>query len=218
MGDLGTLSFHETKNVTCGEGGALLINDAGLKERAEILREKGTNRSRFRRGQVDKYTWVDIGSSYALSDLAAAFLWAQLEDAERITERRLETWHRYHAAFADLERREIVRRPVIPDHCRQNAHMYYLLLPTGAQRDAFIARLAEENVNAVFHYVPLHSSPAGRQHGRAAGPLPVTDELSERLVRLPLWMGMPDEVVERVIDVATTVAEQVVRTAPVTVR
>jgi dTDP-4-amino-4,6-dideoxygalactose transaminase len=218
MGAIGTMSFHETKNVTCGEGGALLINDAGLKERAEILREKGTNRSRFRRGQVDKYTWVDIGSSYALSDLAAAFLCAQLEEADRITESRLRTWHQYHAAFADLERRGIVRRPVIPANCTHNAHMYYLLLPSGEQRDAFIARLADEGVNAVFHYVPLHRSPAGRTHGRAAAPLPVTDELSERLVRLPLWMGMSADEIDRVIEVATTAAVDVVRRVPVAAR
>jgi dTDP-4-amino-4,6-dideoxygalactose transaminase len=206
FGALGALSFHETKNVTCGEGGALLINDGALAERAEIMREKGTNRSRFFRGQVDKYTWVDVGSSYALSDLAAAFLWAQLEEAAAITSMRLDIWERYHAAFEPLERAGKVRRPIVPDGCRHNAHMYYLLLPDAGARRHFISALAARDINAVFHYVPLHSSPAGLQHGRSDGPLPVTDDVARRLVRLPLWAGMSDAQVDRVIETVLEVA------------
>jgi dTDP-4-amino-4,6-dideoxygalactose transaminase len=198
LGQLGCLSFHETKNVTSGEGGALLVNAPAWIERAEIALEKGTDRSRFFRGEVDRYRWIDLGSSFVLSDLNAAFLWAQLEEAEAMTARRLEIWERYHGAFAGLEESERVRRPIVPQHCRHNAHMYHLLLPDREARDGLIAELAERDVMAVFHYVPLHSSPAGRRHGRAAGPLPVTEDVSERLVRLPLWAGMSDGEVERV--------------------
>jgi dTDP-4-amino-4,6-dideoxygalactose transaminase len=200
LGSLGALSFHETKNVTCGEGGALLIGDERYLERAELLREKGTNRSRFFRGQVDRYTWVDIGSSYALSDLAAAFLCAQLEQARPITARRLSIWARYHDAFAGLEERELLRRPIVPDGCRHNAHMYYLLMPDGDGRTRMIAELDRLGVNSVFHYVPLHSSPAGRRHGRVCGSMRHTDACSERLLRLPLWPDMRDEDIERVVD------------------
>jgi dTDP-4-amino-4,6-dideoxygalactose transaminase len=209
FGQLGTLSFHETKNVTCGEGGALLINDPALIERAEILRDKGTNRSRFFRGQVDKYTWVDVGSSYVLSDLAASFLWAQLQEAGAITKTRLAIWRRYHAAFEPLERADIVRRPIVPAGCRHNAHMYYLLMPDLDSRTELIRGLAARDVNAVFHYVPLHSSPAGLRHCRTSGQLPVTDDVSERLVRLPLWAGMTAEQVEQVIDAVLEVAPAV---------
>ncbi|HEX3324643.1 MAG TPA: dTDP-4-amino-4,6-dideoxygalactose transaminase [Solirubrobacterales bacterium] len=199
MGQLGAISFHETKNVTCGEGGVLVVNDRDLLERAEIIREKGTDRSRFFRGQTDKYTWVDIGSSYALSDLGAAFLKAQLDAAERLTQRRLAIWNRYHAAFADLEREGALRRPSIPADCTHNAHMYYLLLADERQRDKLIAHLGEHGIGAVFHYVPLHSSPAGRRYGRTAGSLAVTESASARLVRLPLWAEMGETEVERVI-------------------
>lgn len=198
IGELGCLSFHETKNVTCGEGGALLVNQPELVERAEILHEKGTNRSQFFRGEVDRYTWVELGSSYLSSDLNAAFLWAQLEQADRITERRLEIWEGYHARFEELEARGLLRRPIVPDRLRHNAHMYYLLLPDRAGRDALIAALAQSGIMAVFHYVPLHSSPAGRRYGRTTGPLPVTEETSGRLVRLPLWVEMGEEQVDRV--------------------
>lgn len=190
IGTLGALSFHETKNVISGEGGALLVNDPALVERAEIIREKGTNRSKFFRGQVDKYTWVDVGSSYLPGEIIAAFLAAQFEAAEAITAQRLATWDRYHAWAAPHEARGAVRRPIIPAHCRHNAHMYYLLLPDLAAREAFIATLRERGVGAVFHYIPLHSSPAGRKYGRTDGPLPVTDDASDRLVRLPLWVGI----------------------------
>jgi dTDP-4-amino-4,6-dideoxygalactose transaminase len=200
FGPLAALSFHETKNVHCGEGGALLINESAYRERAEILLDKGTNRRRFFRGQVDKYTWVDIGSSYALSDINAAFLWAQLEEAEPITARRLEIWARYHEAFAGLEEQGIARRPVTPGDCSHNAHVYYLLLPDLDSRSRLIADLREVGIHAVFHYVPLHGSDAGRRYGRQAGDLTVTEDASERLVRLPLWPGMTDGEVERVID------------------
>lgn len=200
IGDLGAVSFHETKNITCGEGGALLVNDEALVERAEILHEKGTNRSRFLRGQVDKYTWVDVGSSYTLSDLNAAFLWAQFEHAEEITRRRLEIWEWYHDAFAPLEDRGIARRPLIPDECVQNAHMYYLLMQDQDARDRLIDDLAASGIQAVFHYVPLHSSPAGLQHGRAHGDLAVTADTSARLVRLPLFVGLDQDAVARIAD------------------
>jgi dTDP-4-amino-4,6-dideoxygalactose transaminase len=200
FGSLAALSFHETKNVHCGEGGALLINEAGFAERAEIILDKGTNRRRFFRGQVDKYSWVDIGSSYAPSEINAAFLWAQLEEAEAITARRLAIWRTYHEAFAGLEDQGVVRRPVIPSSCSHNAHMYYLLLPDLDSRSRLIAELKRVGVHAVFHYVPLHASEAGRRHGRQAGDLTVTEDVSERLVRLPLWPAMAGEDVERVVD------------------
>ncbi len=193
IGDLGAISFHETKNVISGEGGALLINAPRFAERAEIIREKGTNRSQFFRGQVDKYTWVDVGSSYLPGELIAAFLWAQLEEADTITQRRLAMWARYHAAFADAERHGKLARPQVPAHCKHNAHMYYVLLPDLARRSAAMARLKALGVQTVFHYVPLHSAPAGRRHGRAHGDLAVTDDIADRLLRLPMWVGMEDQ-------------------------
>jgi dTDP-4-amino-4,6-dideoxygalactose transaminase len=193
MGHMGALSFHETKSIMSGEGGALLVNDAAFVARAELVREKGTNRSQFFRGEVDKYTWVDIGSSYLPGEIIAAFLWAQMQEAERITRRRLELWQRYHEAFADLEAAGKLRRPVIPPHCTHNAHMYYLLLPSLQKRSAFIAHLRSRGIQAVFHYVPLHSSPMGRKVGRAAGELRQTTDLSDRLVRLPLWLNLEDQ-------------------------
>jgi dTDP-4-amino-4,6-dideoxygalactose transaminase len=212
IGALGCLSFHETKNVTCGEGGALLVNDPALVERAEILQEKGTDRTRFFRGQVDKYTWIEPGSSFLTSEVNAAFLWAQLEAAEWITHERLGVWEHYHAAFAELEEQGFLRRPVVPEGATNNAHMYYLLMPTPEARTKLIADLAADGVQAVFHYVPLHSSPAGLEHGRAAGPLPVTDDLSARLVRLPLWVGMEPADLERVTGaVARSAASAVAR-------
>lgn len=200
IGHLGTLSFHETKNVHCGEGGALLVNDARFVERAEILQEKGTDRARFFRGEVDRYTWVDIGSSLLLSDISSAFLWAQLEHADEITAARMRIWDTYHAAIESLEGRGLLRRPVVPEGCGHNAHMYYLLLQAGGSRDAFIASLAGDGVHAVFHYVPLHSSPAGLRCGRVAGDLPVTDTAGERLVRLPLWIELGNDDVARIVD------------------
>jgi dTDP-4-amino-4,6-dideoxygalactose transaminase len=200
LGELGALSFHETKNLISGEGGALLVNSPELVERAEILREKGTNRSKFFRGEVDKYTWVDIGSSFLPSDIIAAFLWAQLEVADAITARRKALWWRYHEGFAQAEHAGLARRPVIPPEASGNAHGYYLVLPRADARPGFIAALRADGINAVFHYVPLHSSPAGRKYGRQAGSMDVTDAVSERLVRLPLWLGLEPQqeyVIER---------------------
>jgi dTDP-4-amino-4,6-dideoxygalactose transaminase len=199
LADVACLSFHETKNVMCGEGGALLINRPEWVERAEIIQEKGTNRSAFFRGQVDKYTWIGLGSSYVVSDINAAFLWAQFEHAAEITADRRSTWAAYHVALEGLEAAERLRRPVVPPHCEHNAHMYYVLVAPRTDRDRFIERLATAGVNAVFHYVPLHSSPAGMRLGRVHGSLDVTEAACERLVRLPLWVGMDRETVNRVV-------------------
>ena len=199
IGDIGCLSFHETKNVISGEGGALLLRDPQYTERAEVIREKGTNRARFFRGQVDKYTWVEPGSSYLPSELIAAFLVAQLEAGLAITRRRLAIWQHYHDALEQHEVAGRVARPVIPGGCIHNAHMYYLLLPDLAQRTRFIEALHNAGVHAVFHYVPLHSSPAGLHHGRCDSELAVTDSTSARLVRLPLWIGLED-LLPQVID------------------
>lgn len=199
IGHLGAFSFHETKNVVSGEGGALLINDVPMAERAEVVREKGTNRSMFFRGQVDKYTWVDIGSSYLPGEIVAAFLAAQLLETATITDRRLAMWERYHEAFEPLERSGRLRRPVVPVGCRHNAHMYYLLLRDLEDRGAFIASMRTEGIQCVFHYVPLHSAPHGRRVGRVAEDLTVTDGVADRLVRLPLWLGL-EEHQERVIE------------------
>jgi len=203
IGQLGAFSFHETKNVISGEGGALLCRDTEFAERAEIIREKGTNRSRFFRGQVDKYTWVDVGSSYLPGEIIAAFLNAQLNDAEDITARRLAIWNRYHAWAAPHEAAGALRRPIIPNECVHNAHMYYLLLPSLEARMRFIANMKERGVQAVFHYIPLHSSPAGEQFGRASGNLDVTDDISNRLVRLPLWLGLESRL-DAVLEAAGT--------------
>lgn len=192
IGDLGALSFHETKNIISGEGGALLCRDEEMGERAEVVREKGTNRSRFFRGQVDKYTWVDIGSSFLPGEVTAAFLAAQTDAAHEITARRIALWDRYHAWAAPHEARGALRRPVVPAHCEHNAHMYYVLLPTLARRTAFIAGMKERGVGTVFHYIPLHSAPAGLRYARAHGELEVTDDISERLVRMPLWAGLEE--------------------------
>jgi dTDP-4-amino-4,6-dideoxygalactose transaminase len=199
FGDLAVTSFHETKNLISGEGGALLVNDGNLVARAEIVREKGTDRSRFFRGEIDKYTWVDLGSSYVPSELTAAFLWAQMEAAEAIGTRRLEIWHWYNEAFADLERREIIRRPTVLAHCQHNAHMFYVLVSDVAVRTRLLTALNAEGINAVFHYVPLHSSIAGRKFGRSHGSMRNTESISERLVRLPLWIGMEQADVDRVV-------------------
>ncbi len=204
IGDLAALSFHETKNVIAGEGGALLVNRPDLAARAEIVREKGTNRSQFHRGEVDKYTWVDLGSSFLPGEIVAAFLWAQMEQARLITDRRLSAWARYHAGLADAERAGVLRRPVVPEHCGHNAHMYYVLLPDRARREAAIAQLKLLGVQGVFHYVPLHSSPAGRRHARAHGDMRVTDDVASRLLRLPMWIGMEAQqhsVIQKVLSV-----------------
>jgi dTDP-4-amino-4,6-dideoxygalactose transaminase len=200
IGQLGALSFHETKNVIAGEGGALLVNDERYTERAEIIWEKGTNRSQFFRGHAEKYTWLDIGSSYLPSELTAAFLQAQLDDIDHISERRLRLWQGYHDRLEACERAGVLRRPIVPDGCRHNGHIYYVLFRTAAARTAALASLHESGIDAVFHYVPLHSSPAGRRVGRASGGLTVTDSVAERLVRLPLWVGMADSDLDLVID------------------
>jgi len=201
IGHLAALSFHQTKNIVSGEGGALLINDPRLLERAEIIREKGTNRSQFFRGEVDKYTWVDIGSSYLPSDLISALLWAQLEQSDYIQHRRHSIWQHYDEVFADLEAQQIVQRPGIPHDCQHNAHMYYLLLQNLATRTAVLAKLKSKGVQATFHYVPLHSAPAGAKYGRVSGDMTVTDDLSDRLLRLPLGGGMTMKEAEYVVSV-----------------
>jgi dTDP-4-amino-4,6-dideoxygalactose transaminase len=201
LGDLAATSFHETKNVTSGEGGALLVNAPEFAPRAEIIRDKGTNRSRFLRGEIDKYTWIDAGSSFVPSELAAAFLWAQMEAAAAIGERRLEIWTWYYAAFEALERRGRLRRPIVLEHCRHNAHMFYAIVPDRETRTRLLGVLNAAGVNAVFHYVPLHSSTAGRRFGRTTGDLPQTDSLSGRLIRFPLWIGMEQSHVAGIVGI-----------------
>jgi dTDP-4-amino-4,6-dideoxygalactose transaminase len=200
IGALATQSFHETKNFTCGEGGALLINARRYVERAEIIREKGTNRSRFFRGQVDKYTWVDVGSSYLPSDILAAYLFAQLEARDQIQAKRKQIWDTYHAELRDWAQRNGVQQPTVPDHCEQAYHLYYLLLPTLEDRQAFIAHLKAQGILSVFHYVPLHLSDMGRRFGGYEGLCPVTEDVSDRLVRLPFYNDLTDEDQARVID------------------
>ncbi len=200
FGCLATQSFHETKNFSCGEGGALVINDPQYIERAEIIREKGTNRSRFFRGMVDKYTWVDIGSSYLPSDMLAAYLCAQLEQWQTIQARRRQIWERYDAALRDWAARNDVRQPFIPSDRTQSYHMYYLLLPGLTQRHAFIARLKEQEILSVFHYLPLHLSEMGMRFGGKLGDCPVTERISDQLVRLPFFYNLTDEEQDRVIE------------------
>jgi dTDP-4-amino-4,6-dideoxygalactose transaminase len=201
IGDLGAYSFHETKNVISGEGGALLVNDSELALRAEIIREKGTDRSRFFRGEVDKYTWQEVGSSFLPGELIAAFLWAQLEEADRITQERLTSWQRYHEMLESLESKGVLRRPIVPDDCQHNAHMYYVLLAPEIDRQKVLDEFKRNDIGAVFHYVPLHSSPAGQRYGRAHGTLDVTNCQSDRLIRLPLWVGLTEQQQVNVVDV-----------------
>lgn len=200
FGVLATQSFHETKNITCGEGGALLINDLSFNERAEILREKGTNRSRFFRGQVDKYTWVDIGSSYLPSDILAGFLWAQLEQQETIQRRREQIWRTYDQELSAWASTQGVHQPYIPEHCRQPYHMYYLLLPSLAARQSLIEHLKQRGILAVFHYLPLHLSDMGRGFGGRPGDCPVTEQISDCLVRLPFYNDLNADEQGEVID------------------
>ena len=201
IGHLGAYSFHETKNVISGEGGALLVNDPALALRAEIIREKGTDRSRFFRGEVDKYTWQEIGSSFLPGELIAAFLWAQLEEADRITKERLASWRRYHELLAPLEAQGVLRRPIIPEACQHNAHMYYVLLSPEIDRQGILTELKRNDIWSVFHYVPLHSSPAGVRYCRTHGDLGVTVRQSEKLIRLPLWIGLSTKQQDRVVEV-----------------
>lgn len=200
IGDYGCLSFHETKNITMGEGGALLIRDKKNVERAEIIREKGTNRSKFFRGEIDKYTWVDAGSSYLPSELNAAYLWAQLEAFESIQINRTKAWDHYYEAFKELADRCFVELPVIPDKCMHNAHIFYLKVKDIKQRMELIDYLKANGINSVFHYIPLHSAPAGLRFGRFHGEDKYTTKDSERLLRLPLYYGIGDDDVEKVVD------------------
>jgi dTDP-4-amino-4,6-dideoxygalactose transaminase len=201
IGDLGAYSFHETKNVISGEGGALLVNDPELAQSAEIIREKGTDRSRFFRGEVDKYTWQRAGSSFLPGELIAAFLWAQLEEADDITEGRLASWRRYHEWLEPLEASGVLRRPIVPKDCRHNGHMYYVLLSPHIDRQSVLAEFQRNEIVSVFHYVPLHSSPGGLRYGRVHGSMAVTDNSWKRLIRLPLWFGLTESQQSRVVDI-----------------
>lgn len=193
IGHLGTYSFHETKNYICGEGGALCINDPGMIARAEIIRDKGTNRSQFFRGEVDKYTWVDIGSSYVPSEICSAFLYAQLEMLDSITERRRNLYKTYRYNLKPLETQGFIRLPYIPEDCQSNSHMFYILLPDARTRDALMDHLKQDGIQSVFHYIPLHCSPMGKKFGYCPGNLPITEELSGRLLRLPFYHDLTDE-------------------------
>ncbi|MGW8267875.1 MAG: dTDP-4-amino-4,6-dideoxygalactose transaminase [Longimicrobiales bacterium] len=199
FGSLATQSFHGTKNFTCGEGGALILNDAGFLDRAEIIREKGTDRSRFFRGQVDKYTWTDIGSSYLLSEVLAVVLLAQLEVWESVQETRRKLWKNYFRELSSWARERVIALPTVPEHCDQAFHMFYLLLPSLEARQSLIDHLKTREISAVFHYQPLHISPMGKRFGGRAGDCPVTESVSERLLRLPFYNGMEESDQERVI-------------------
>ena len=193
IGDFGCYSFHETKNYSMGEGGALLIRDPNYIEKAEIIREKGTNRSKFFRGQIDKYTWVDAGSSYLPSDLNAAYLWAQLEQADKIFDNRMKTWNLYYELLTDLQKQGVISLPVVPEHCTHNAHMFYIKVKDLDERTHLIDFLKEQGILAVFHYIPLHTAPAGKKFGVFCGEDRYTTKESERLVRLPMYYGLEEE-------------------------
>lgn len=201
FGDFGCYSFHETKNISMGEGGALLIQNEDMIEPAEIIREKGTNRAKFFRGQIDKYTWVNYGSSYLPSDMNAAYLWAQLENIDIIQKKRLSVWNRYKEGLSELEKREYIEFGMIPDECTNNAHMFYIKVSDLETRTELISYLKEKGIMAVFHYVPLHSAPAGRKFGRFNGEDRYTTKESERLVRLPLFYSIADEEVNFIIEI-----------------
>ncbi len=211
IGTMGAYSFHETKNVIAGEGGGLLVNEPRLVARAEVIREKGTDRGRFFRGEIDKYTWQEAGSSFLPGEVTAAFLWAQLEKAEWITGERMAAWQRYHELLAPLEVRGALRRPIIPAECRHSGHMYYVILGPRTDRQAVLAHLHRNGIGAVFHYVPLHSSPGGRRHGRAQGGLPITESIAERLIRLPLWVGLAPAQQQKVVEVLDAAIESACR-------
>ncbi|MHB0912214.1 MAG: dTDP-4-amino-4,6-dideoxygalactose transaminase [Armatimonadota bacterium] len=203
IGCLATQSFHETKNFTCGEGGALIVNDLDLAERAEIIREKGTNRSRFFRGQVDKYSWVDLGSSYIPSDILAAFLYAQFEAKVSIQSRRKRVWNRYYSGLKDWTAKNGVRLPIVPAHCAQSYHMFYMLMPDLQARDAFISYLRSKDMGSVFHYLPLNLSEMGLRLGGNEYPCPITESVSDRLVRLPFYNELSEQDQSRVIQAIT---------------
>lgn len=200
IGDLGALSFHETKNLISGEGGSLLINSPSLINQAEIIWEKGTDRSRFFRGEVDKYTWQDIGSSYLPSELVAAFLWAQFEEADSITKARLQSWCYYNDLLIGAASKGLLRLPIVSNDCQHNAHMYYILLPPQKDRERILEKMKEAGIGSIFHYVPLHSSAAGIKFSRAVGRLPVTVSTAKRLIRLPLWCGILPKEQEIVVE------------------
>jgi dTDP-4-amino-4,6-dideoxygalactose transaminase len=202
IGDLGCYSFHETKNISCGEGGALLVNDEHYIEQAEIILEKGTDRSKFFRGHVDKYTWVSLGSSYLPSDMLAAYLYPQLQNMEKINENRMELWNNYHKNFEEFEKKEIVKRPFIPANCRHNAHLYYLRFNSLEIRSKFIEFMKTNGIMCLFHYIPLHSSLAGKKYGKAASSMKNTNNVSDTLARLPLFYGMNEKVQNKIIDYA----------------
>ncbi len=203
IGQLGTFSFHETKNVISGEGGALLVNDPAWIQTAEIIREKGTDRSRFLRGAVDKYTWQSVGSSFLPGELIAAFLYSQLEQATEITAKRLHIWNQYADALDMLERKGVLRRPVIPADCQHNAHMFYILVESELVRNALLEKFRFAGVGAIFHYIPLHDSPAGLQYGRTCGDMTRTKQFAGRLIRLPLWVGLSEHELAEVVKVMT---------------
>jgi dTDP-4-amino-4,6-dideoxygalactose transaminase len=214
IGDLGALSFHETKNVISGEGGALLVNNPEYAARAEIIREKGTNRSLFFRGQVDKYTWVDVGSSYLPSEIVAAFLCAQLEQSKTLNGKRVQVWDGYHAALQPFEERGLIRRPIVPPTATNNGHMYYILLPNLTARQQLIATLRSREISTVFHYIPLHSAPAGVRYGRVSGSMQVTNTVSDTLIRLPVWPDLLEQL-DSVIDVIVRALEELPRDAAI---
>jgi dTDP-4-amino-4,6-dideoxygalactose transaminase len=211
FGALATQSFHETKNFTCGEGGALVVNDERFVERAEIIREKGTNRSRFFRGQVDKYTWVDLGSSYVMSDVLAAFLYGQLEERRMVQARRRAIWDRYDQGLAGWARAHCVRTPIVPSGVEQAYHMYYILLPSLEDRQRLIAHLRSHDILAVFHYLPLHLSDMGRSFGGRPGDCPVTEDVSDRLLRLPFFYSLSDDTQAYVIETVTAYRPAAIR-------
>jgi dTDP-4-amino-4,6-dideoxygalactose transaminase len=211
IGDLATYSFHETKNVISGQGGALLINDSELISQAEIIRENGTDRSLFFRGNIDKYTWQTKGSSLLPGELIAAFLWAQLEEGDRITQLRLASWKRYHELLEQLESQGLLRRPIIPKECQHNAHMYYVLLDPRIDRSTVLEEFKKNGIEAVFHFVPLHTSPAGKIYGRTCGSLQTTRKQSERLIRLPLWVGLTELQQEKVVKVLKNTINYLIR-------
>lgn len=201
LGNLGAFSFHETKNISSGEGGCLLINEQRFIQRAEIIREKGTDRTRFFRGEVDKYTWHDIGSSFLPGEVTAASLMAQLEQVADITSQRRMLWNHYHHLLVQLEQCEFLRRPVVPRECEHNGHIYYVLLSEKFDRDVILRYLRSENTHAISHYVPLHSSPAGQRFGKAVGSFTHTDRASKSLIRLPMWIGLTSSDQERIVEV-----------------
>ncbi len=214
IGDLGCYSFHETKNYICGEGGALCINDPELIQRAEIIRDKGTNRQRFFRGEVDKYTWVEVGSSYVPSEICSAFLYGQLEEMERISQRRRQIYDEYAKQLQDLESQGLIRLPWIPANCDSNFHLFYVIVESQALRDAVLEQMRQDSVRAVFHYVPLHSSPKGRELVGDVS-LPVTEDLSSRLIRMPFYYAMTEEEQQRAIDSLTIAVVQFNATAAI---